>query len=138
MTYFSNYSPNNVPDGAIHTYSSLMCETSFTEKNSPSETDIVNSTINGLVKAGILSDDDKGNIISTWLKKVDYAYPVPTLGRDNCLREIQLFLESNNIYSRGRFGAWKYEIGNMDHSTMMGIEIVNRILLGEKENIWNL
>ena len=138
MTYFSNYSPNNVPDGAIHTYSSLMCETSFTEKNSPSETDIVNSTINGLVKAGILSDDDKGSIISTWLKKVDYAYPVPTLGRDYCLREIQLFLESNNIYSRGRFGAWKYEIGNMDHSTMMGIEIVNRILMGEKENIWNL
>jgi hypothetical protein len=60
------------------------------------------------------------------------------LHRDKALKEIQLFLEKNNIYSRGRFGAWKYEIGNMDHSVMMGKEIVDRILKGAKEKVWSL
>jgi protoporphyrinogen oxidase len=138
MTYFSRYSPNNVPGGDIEAYSSLMCETSFTHNKPVSETDIVRLTISGLVKSGILSENDKKSIINTWLKKVDYAYPVPTLRRDNGLKGIQPFLEKNQIYSRGRFGAWKYEIGNMDHSTIMGIEIINRILLNEKEKIWNL
>jgi hypothetical protein len=39
------------------------------------------------------------------------------------------------IYSRGRFGAWRYEIGNMDHSVMMGVEAVNHIMAGEKETV---
>ena len=39
------------------------------------------------------------------------------------------------IYSRGRFGAWRYEIGNMDHSVMMGVEAANHILAGEKETV---
>lgn len=136
MTYFSRYSPNNVPDGAINTYSSLMCEISFTEDKPTSENEFVSLTVNGLVNAGILSEADRENIVSKWLKKVDYAYPIPTLGRDDSLRKIQLFLEDNQIYSRGRFGAWKYEIGNMDHSVMMGVEVVNRILCSEKENVW--
>lgn len=138
MTYFSRYSPNNVPNGNTDVYSSLMCEVSFSEYKPMVETEVTGLTVNGLVKAGILSEGDRENIASTWLKKIDFAYPAPTLERDDSLREIQLFLENNQIYSRGRFGAWKYEIGNMDHSTMMGIEIINRTLLGEKENTWKL
>jgi len=138
MTYFSRYSPNNVPGGDIDVYSSLMCELSFSEHKPIAEAGVADSTVNGLIKTGILSEDDRKNIVSIWLKRVDYAYPIPTLERDSSLKEIQMFLENNWIYSRGRLGAWKYEIGNMDHSTMMGIEIINRILLGGKENIWNL
>jgi hypothetical protein len=41
------------------------------------------------------------------------------------------------IYSRGRFGAWRYEIGNMDHSVMMGVEAVNHALLGEDEIVFH-
>jgi len=43
---------------------------------------------------------------------------------------------AKEIYSRGRFGAWRYEIGNMDHSVMMGVEAVNHILCGEKESVF--
>jgi hypothetical protein len=41
-----------------------------------------------------------------------------------------------DVYSRGRFGAWQYEVGNMDHSVMQGVEVVNRVLLGEPEETW--
>jgi hypothetical protein len=37
------------------------------------------------------------------------------------------------VYSRGRFGAWKYEVSNQDHSLMQGVECVNHLLRGEEE-----
>lgn len=64
---------------------------------------------------------------------VDNFYPVPTLERDAALRIIQPWLEAHGIYSRGRFGAWKYEVGNMDHSFMQGVEVVERILESKPE-----
>jgi len=61
---------------------------------------------------------------------------VPTVGRDEALGTVQPWLRSRAIYSRGRFGAWLYEIGNMDHSAMQGVELVNRVLLQEPETVW--
>jgi len=43
---------------------------------------------------------------------------------------------SHDFWSRSRFGAWLYEIGNMDHSAMQGVEFVNHILHGEPETAW--
>src|SRR6185436_10734134 len=37
------------------------------------------------------------------------------------------------IYSRGRFGMWKYEVSNTDHTLMQGVELINRLLLDEPE-----
>jgi len=138
MTYFSNYSPNNVPQGDTAIFSSLMCEVSFSPYKSVLEAEVISRTILGLITVGILEEDDKNRIVSIWKHKVDYAYPIPTIARDNILRKIQTVLERNGIYSRGRFGAWKYEIGNMDHSVMMGMEVVNRTLFETREKIWNL
>jgi hypothetical protein len=44
----------------------------------------------------------------------------------------------HDIYSRGRFGAWRYEIGNTDHSVMMGVEVADRLALGTPELTWAL
>jgi hypothetical protein len=77
-------------------------------------------------------------IVSRELMQVPYSYPVPTLGRDTALATIQPWLAGRSIYSRGRFGAWRYEIGNTDHSVMMGVEVVDHLLNGKKELTWGL
>ena len=62
-----------------------------------------------------------------------YGYPIPTVDRDEILGDVLPALEELDIYSRGRFGGWKYEVANMDHSLMQGVEAINRIIHGEEE-----
>ena len=54
------------------------------------------------------------------------------------LAVIQRWLMDNDIYSRGRFGAWRYEIGNTDHSVMMGVELADLLVSGQPETTWAL
>src|SRR5262249_39105545 len=79
------------------------------------------------------SQADRKDIVSTWVCHADYSYPTPTVDRDEILGLALPFLEEHDIYSRGRFGVWKYEVSNTDHSLMQGVELVNRLLLGEAE-----
>jgi len=72
-------------------------------------------------------------IVSTWTYRAKYGYPTPGLNRDKALGQILPALETDNIYSRGRFGAWKYEVSNQDHSFMQGLEVVERLLHGQPE-----
>jgi len=66
----------------------------------------------------------------------EFGYPVPTVDRDEILHDVVTALEKMNIFSRGRFGGWKYEAANMDHSVMQGVEAVDRILDGTGEVTW--
>jgi protoporphyrinogen oxidase len=136
-TYFSNYSPFNVPGGDTERYSSIMCEMSFRVGESPNPERIIEQVITGLIRAGILEEADRKRIVSRYQHAVNYSYPIPTLQRDQALGVLQEALLARGIYSRGRFGAWRYEIGNMDHSVMMGVEAVNHIVAGEKETVFH-
>ena len=133
VTNFFNYSPNNVPNGDTDNYFSLMCETTYSSHKPVDKDRIINDTIRGLLNSGMISKEESGRIISRYLIDIPYSYPVPTLERDWALAVIQPWLESKGIYSRGRFGAWKYEVGNMDHSFMQGVEIVDRLLADGNE-----
>jgi protoporphyrinogen oxidase len=135
VTYFSNYSHNNVPD--INKNFSLMGEVSYPRGKRLSEEAAVEETIQGFINTGLISESDRHHIKSIFTMDLDYAYPVPTLDRDQALSVMQPYLEAQNIYSRGRFGAWRYEIGNMDHSVMQGIEIVDRLLSGKEETVFS-
>jgi protoporphyrinogen oxidase len=134
MTYLSNYSPNMAPEGHFL----LLTETSYSEHKPEDKSTIVDRVVEGLVASKLIKPSDRDRIVSTHTQDVDYFYPVPTLGRDAALGVIQPFLLRHNIYSRGRFGAWCYEISNMDHSVMQGVEVVNHVLLGEPERTWKL
>jgi protoporphyrinogen oxidase len=137
VTNFHNYSRFNVPDGDAERYFSLMCETTYSPHKPEDKSRIVEQTLQGLVDSGMIDEGQKKRIASRYLIDIPYSYPVPTLGRDKALEVIQPCLESRSVYSRGRFGAWKYEVGNMDHSFMQGVEVVGRLLTGEKERTLN-
>ncbi|PNU18900.1 amine oxidase [Geothermobacter hydrogeniphilus] len=133
VTNFHNYSPHNVPGGDVNRCFSLMCEISYSPFKVVDEASIVEETIQGLVNSGLLDERERGQIISRFLLDVPYAYPIPSTQRDEALAVILPFLEGHGVYSRGRFGAWKYEVGNMDHSFMQGVEVVDRLVSGTAE-----
>jgi hypothetical protein len=74
-------------------------------------------------------------VVSRWGRTLPYAYPLPTLGREAALAEILPELERRDVYARGRFGAWRYEVGNMDHCYVQGLQVVDRILEGKPETV---
>jgi protoporphyrinogen oxidase len=133
VTYLSNYSPYITP-GPDQTL--FLTETSRSpHKPEPADT-IVERVIDGLERTGLMQPGDRERIVTTWLCSPEQSYPVPSVTRDASLGVIQPWLRQQGIWSRGRFGAWLYEIGNMDHSAMQGVEFVNRVLLDEPETVW--
>lgn len=131
VTYLSNYSPFMTPDK--DKYYSLLCETSYSPFKPVDGKRIVDDTIRGLINAGMISEKDQADIVDTWVYHADYSYPTPSVERDGILSQAIPFLEHHGIYSRGRFGMWKYEVSNTDHTLMQGVELVNRMLMGEPE-----
>jgi protoporphyrinogen oxidase len=134
VTLFSKYSPNNVPD--INQYFSLMTETSESPAKKVDRKNLIDETIQGLINTKLI--ESKSQVISTWMYSAEHGYPTPFLERDACLKNIIPELDKEGIYSRGRFGGWKYEVSNQDHSFMQGVEWVNYKLKGEKETTFTV
>jgi UDP-galactopyranose mutase len=136
VTYLSNYSSQMTP-GPGHF--SLLAEVSASEYKTEDPETVVQRTIDGMLACELLSREQVENkIASKHLMRVPYSYPVPTLGRDDALAVIQPWLVERDIFSRGRFGAWRYEIGNTDHSVMMGVEVADYLVSGTPETTWAL
>jgi protoporphyrinogen oxidase len=129
-TVFSNYSPNNAPPG----HWSLMAEVSESPDKPVDVNTIVNDVVAGFVSCGFIA---KRDIVSTWHRRLNHGYPTPWVGRDPVLHEIDTALAADQIFSRGRFGAWKYEVSNQDHSFMQGVEAVDRIVTGADEHTYH-
>jgi protoporphyrinogen oxidase len=132
VTYLSNYSPYMTPDNKTHY--SLLCETSYSDHKPVNAETIVEETIQGLINCGMLKEEDRKDIVSTWTYHAKYSYPTPSVERDGILAQAIPFLEKHEIYSRGRFGMWKYEVSNTDHTLMQGVELINRLMLNEPES----
>lgn len=134
VTYLSNYSPymTPAPDQTL-----FLTETSRSRFRQSDAATIVDDVIDGLVRSGLMTDDDRDLVVTTWRCSPDMTYPVPTIGRDAALDVVQPWLQEHDVSSRGRFGAWLYEIGNMDHSFMQGVEWVDHVLRGEPETTWS-
>jgi UDP-galactopyranose mutase len=128
VTYLSNYSPEVVPD--VTRQHSLLAEISHSEFKPESRDTVAERTIQGMVNTQLLTESDAGDLADVHVIARDYTYPLPGVERDGALRVIHPYLESRDIYSRGRFGAWRYEVGNMDHSVAQGVEWVNRAVCG--------
>lgn len=126
VTVFSNYSPNNVPKPGEQW--SLLTETSESCEKPVDQADLIDDTVRALKEDRLISDGTK--ILSTVHRRLKQGYPTPFKGRDAIVDPILRTFEGKGIYSRGRFGAWKYEVANQDHSFAQGYEWVERMIQG--------
>ena len=92
---------------------------------------MIRDSIQGLINTEMLKPTDE--IVSTYHRRFDHGYPTPSLEREGALKQLLPALEKKEIWSRGRFGSWRYEVGNQDHSFMLGVEAVDHIINGAAE-----
>ncbi|MBL92822.1 MAG: amine oxidase [Myxococcales bacterium] len=129
VTVFSNYSPNNTPRPG-ETWS-LMAEVSESVHKTINPDTLFQEVIQGMKNTKLIQEGD--GILSEFHLRLPQGYPVPGLQRDAVLGQVLPTLKDMDIYSRGRFGAWKYEVSNQDHSFMQGVEVVEHLLHGREE-----
>lgn len=129
VTVFSNYSPHNVPDGPEHW--SLMAEVCESRSKPLVTPDLRRWVLDAMRRDGLVPPD--AEVVSFWHQRLEHGYPTPFVGRDEQLARIHPVLEAQRGYSRGRFGGWRYEVGNQDHCFMQGVELANRLVVGEPE-----
>ena len=65
-------------------------------------------------------------------RRLEHGYPTPSVGREGVLVDALPWLQQHKIWSRGRFGSYRYEVGNQDHSLMLGVECADNVLFGTK------
>ncbi len=118
-TVFSNYAQTNSPRGTW----SLMCEVTTSSYSPVDKMSLVDNVIMGARRAKLISR--RSRVVDTFTFFAEYGYPTPTLNRDRYVHAIIPILERYGIYSRGRFGGWKYEVSNQDHTFMQGVEWAN-------------
>ena len=129
VTVFSHYAPANVPDASRQW--SLMAEVSESPRKPVDTTRVVEDTIQGMLNTKLI--EDRAHVHHVWHRRLNHGYPTPSLHRDAALGTIQPALEARGVFSRGRFGAWRYEVSNQDHSMAQGVEVVDRWLDGAVE-----
>ena len=135
ITVFSSYSDDHVPKPGKQW--SLMCEAAEPKINSSPEQwtrdHLIKATIQALIDYGFITSH---MVVSKYYRRLDHGYPVPSINREMILEKVQPWLESKGIYSRGRFGGWRYEVANQDHSFMQGVEISDKLLKGIPEETY--
>lgn len=92
---------------------------------------VVLDTIRGAVATHLIRPEDE--IVSIYHRRIEHGYPTPSVGRNDVLKEALPWLREKSIWSRGRFGSYKYEVANQDHSLMLGVEAVDNIVFGTQE-----
>ena len=132
VTVFSNYSPANVPDPERQF--SLMAEVCESPYRPVDASSLREWVLAAMRKDGLVGADT--DVVSYWHRRLEHGYPTPFLGRDQTLAHLIPSLADRRIYSRGRFGGWKYEVANQDHSFMQGVELVDRLLEDKPETTY--
>jgi hypothetical protein len=89
-----------------------MLEVSESSMKPVDQANLLKDSIQGLINTQMIKPTDE--IVSTYHRRFDHGYPTPSLERDGVLKDLLPKLQAKDIFSRGRFGSWKYEVGNQD------------------------
>src|SRR5688572_11277224 len=111
-TLLSTYSPENVPEPGRQW--SILLEVATPPSEARDAVELTSACERSLRDDGIVPAATQTR--ARWHRFLPRGYPVPTLGRDAILGAIDSGLRAARIWSRGRFGGWKYEVSNQDHS----------------------
>jgi protoporphyrinogen oxidase len=131
-TNFAKYAAANVPGSDTTRYSSWMSEVAVPAGVRLDEAELIDRVDSALRRLELVPADAAR--ASAHVEYIERAYPLPTLERDQAVHTIQAWLSDCGIRSRGRFGTWMYEHGNMDHAVKMGIDAARSILgIGREE-----
>lgn len=114
ISLLSSYSPALVPDPSASW--SLLAETTLAAGRGPSPEEVAEAARRlGFLPGG-------ARIVSTFEEDLPVAYPIPLAGRFEAIGGLLSALAGMGILSRGRYGAWLYELSSMDTSFLMGWE----------------
>jgi len=132
VTVLSNFSPLVVAKPFEQW--SLLVEVSESKYRPvpKSKEELEAKVLEGLRKATMLPEDSK--IESVWSTRLEYGYPVPYVERNMHMHKADHALRQMHIWSRGRFGSWKYEVANQDHSCMLGVDAIDAMLFGGNDD----
>ncbi len=128
VTVFSNYAESHVPEPGAWSLLAEVCETAHRPVAAEG---LPRRVLEALREDGLVLDG--AEVLSMWHRRLEHGYPTPSLGRDAALAALQPALEARRVFSRGRFGGWKYEVSNQDHSFMQGVELAGRLVRGTPE-----
>ncbi len=124
---FGNWSPEMCPPGKTS-----ICFDITAFENSPEwkmrDAELAQQVINDALRIKYL---DSGDIISSYVFRVNYAYPFYDLAYKSKLDTVVSFFEKNNsTHLLGRTGIFKYN--NSDNSIEMGFELAEQFLKNKK------
>ncbi|MEW5800690.1 MAG: FAD-dependent oxidoreductase [bacterium] len=115
----SNFASGAAPEGT----SSLYVEISHLPTERINSDKMLRLVQSRLTECGLLRKNDR--IISHSSFDIPYAYVTFDLHRQKALPVIQHYLRDQDIFSVGRYGAWKYSL--MGHALMDGIEAAGKV-----------
>jgi len=123
---FKNFSPHCAPPDKTMVCAEITCRRSdHIWRASPEELEKIAER--DIVSVGLI---EPGQVISSFIKKIPYAYPVYDLEYKKHLTPVMDFAHSlQNIHTTGRQGNFRYN--NMDQSVEMGRKVGQELATGE-------
>jgi protoporphyrinogen oxidase len=118
-----NFSDRTTPPGC----SSMYVEIGYKQNKPFDEANAVKEAIRGLLKCGLLRDESE--IMTRNILHIPFAYVTYDRNRTRIVdgdKGILSWLRSQNVYSIGRFGAWKYSY--MEEAILEGQATAEKIL----------
>ena len=122
LSFPANFTPRNVPPGK----SSISMEIAFSDRVPLDRDHVVDRAIDALVRAGILTRDDRIELVHA--EEVVPAYVIYDLEHASNVETIRSWLSEQGIHSAGRFGEWQYF--NMDHAMKSGRDMARALARG--------
>ncbi len=117
VTYFSNYSPRNAPQG----HGSFMAEVTYRGHLEVDST-WIDDLARGLEHAGLLRRSD---LVATQHFRSRYAYIDQDRGFPERIQRVRKWMDGSGIYTVGRFG--RYEYHNSDQCISRAMEVREQI-----------